>query len=345
MKVLKFLLYAIGIFFALAVVMGIFAKKTYHIERSIEIEAPDSLVHEQIRFFKSFAKWSPWSRLDPDMEVSYEGTDGTPGAIYRWSGNEDVGKGMQVLKSVTPKRIDMEYVREKPWKSTSPVFFTLEPAGKKTKVTWGYDMHIGFPWNGFAMLTDVDRGVGKDSERGLGNLKKLCENIMNPRYNGLEVMETDWPEAYYIGVRDTLKIGDVMRFYADHTPKILVSLLDAEIEPTGPPAGLFWRWDEKNSITEMAAAYPVPAETKPASTYKAFTIPGGRALVIDFYGPYDSTGNAHRAMDLYMAEKKLYSLSPVIESYVTDPRKEPDTAKWLTKVIYRVSSTPPEEQD
>lgn len=342
MKILKFLLYALLAFFALFVTMGIFAKNTYHIERSIEIEAPDSLIYEQIRSFKNFAKWSPWSRLDPDMKVSYEGTDGTPGSLFRWSGNEDVGAGVQILKSATPQRIDIEYVREKPWKSTSPSFFILEPKGEKTKVTWGYDMHIGFPWNGFAMLTDVDRGVGKDSERGLGNLKKLCENIMNPRYNGLEVVETDWPEQYFIGVRDTLKIDDIMRFYADHTPKLLVSLIDAKVEPLGPSTGLFWRWDEKNGITDMAAAFPVAPDVKPAAPYKSIAVPAGRALVIDFYGPYDSTGNAHRAMDLYLAEKKLYALNPIMESYVTDPRKEPDTSKWLTKVVYRVSSTPPE---
>ncbi len=41
-------------------------------------------------------------------------------------------------------------------------------------------------------------------------------------------------------------------------------------------------------------------------------------------------------MDEYMEEKKLQSIPQVIEEYVTDPVQEPDTAKWLTRIIYFV---------
>ncbi|MEN9415964.1 MAG: hypothetical protein RLZ62_2268, partial [Bacteroidota bacterium] len=64
MKFIKYLLYFVLGLVALIGLLGIFAKKTYHIERSVEIDAPKALVYEQIRFFKNFNEWSPWLKLD-----------------------------------------------------------------------------------------------------------------------------------------------------------------------------------------------------------------------------------------------------------------------------------------
>ncbi|MBK7936140.1 MAG: SRPBCC family protein [Lewinellaceae bacterium] len=162
MKALKFLLYAVLGLLALWLLLGLFARKEYHIERSTEIDAPITVVHEQISFFKNFKHWSPWNVYDPNMKTSVEGTDGQPGAIYHWTGNDKVGTGQQTLKAVTPNRVDMD-VTFSDW-GTSPVYFTLEEKGKKTNVTWAMEMHVPFPWNAFAMLTDVNAFVGKDYE-------------------------------------------------------------------------------------------------------------------------------------------------------------------------------------
>jgi hypothetical protein len=60
--------------------------------------------------------------------------------------------------------------------------------------------------------------------------------------------------------------------------------------------------------------------------------------LIEYLGDYAKTGEAHSAMDEYMAEKKLQSIPPVMEEYVTDPVEEPDTAKWLTRILYFVTA-------
>jgi effector-binding domain-containing protein len=335
MKILKFLLYSVLTITTLVVVLGLFARKNYHVQRTLDIRAPRDTVYEQVRFFKNMAKWSPWNKIDPDMQASFGGTDGAPGATYTWNGNSDVGKGVQTLKSTTRERTEIEVSMKDPWKSSSMSVFALQALDSaNTRVVWDYDLYVGFPWNAMAMLTDVDRGVGKDFERGLGNLKKLCEKLMNPRYNGFAVEEVEMGEMHFIGVRDTLRTVDVPKFYSEHTAKILVSLLDGKTEPKGPATGIYWRWDEKNLITDLATAFPVAADVKPATGYKTFSIPAGQALSIDYFGPYDSLGNVHKGMKMYLTEKKLEALSPFIESYVTDPGKEPDTAKWLTKVVY-----------
>lgn len=333
MKALKIILYIVLALAGLWVLLGIFAKKNYHIERNVEINAPHEIVFEQVRFFKNFKNWSPWHVYDPDMKTEITGTDGEAGAVYAWSGNDKVGTGTQILKSVTPGRLDYE-VNFSEW-GKSPAYFILEEKDKNTSVTWAMDMYVPFPWNAFAMLTDVNAFVGKDFENGLTNLKRVCEQIAHPKYRGYEVAETDMPVKYYLSIRKVVDTAAIPAYFEENLPKIMGLAVNKNLAFSGGPSGLFWSWGAQ---TDMAAAIPV-AENAKLDSIQTFPI-GGKALVIEYFGPYDKMTEAHLAMDDYMAEKKLRSIPPAIEEYVTDPAAEPDTMKWLTKVIYFVEPKP-----
>lgn len=331
MKALKILLYIVLGLGALWMLLGLFAKKDYRIERSTEIAAPREIIYDQVRFFKNLKNWSPWHVYDPAMKTEITGTDGEAGARYNWSGNDKVGKGYQQLKSTAPERIEIDV--NWGW-GISPVAFSLEALpDDKTKVTWSMDMHVAFPWNAFAMLTDVNAFVGKDFENGLANLKKVCEQIAHPRYRGYEVVETELPIKYYIGVRKVVDTAELTAYFQENISKIARWMSAQKIPPGGAPAGLYWTW---GATTDMAAAIPAAADTRLDSTI-TFPVGGATALVIDHTGPYEGIGEAHFAMDDYMAEKKLRNIPPVIEEYVSGPADEPDTLKWLTKIIYFVA--------
>jgi effector-binding domain-containing protein len=338
MKALKILLYVVVGLVVLFLLMGLFAKKDYRIERSTMIYAPRDTVFEQVRYFKNFHAWSPWSKIDDNMQWSVEGADGEVGAVYRWKGNDDVGEGAQTLKSVSPERIDIELAFKEPWENTVPTWFELLEKGDSTKITWIFDMKIPFPWNGLAMLTDVNSFVGKDFERGLGNLKKLCENLAHKKYRGYEVLIEKVPESYFLGVRGTVAFDSMKLFFDSAFALVNGGIPANKLTVAGPPTNLYWMWDTLSKTTDMAVAMPVSAAVKkPVGGVVSYTLPAAdSALVINFYGKYDSIGNAHYAMDDYMREKKLVNVPPVIETYITDPTKEPDTLKWLTRLIYFV---------
>ncbi len=333
MKLLRTLLY-IGLGLLLLIVaLGFFAKKNYHIERSIEIQAPKALVYEQVRFFKKFKVWSPWSELDPNMQSSITGTDGEPGAVYQWSGNDDVGAGSQTIRQVTPDRIDLDLVFTAPFESKSPVFFQLEEKGENTKVSWGYDIHLPFPINVWAMFTNIDKALGKDYERGLVNLQKVCDSITHPKYHGYEVLVVDMPVKYYVGIRKTIDTTDLTDFYMANFPKTMLAVEKSGGTIDGHPSGLFWNWGTDGQ-TDVAAAMPTSKEMKYGDSLTVFKIGGDTARVINYYGAHTGMAEAHAAMEDYMQKKNMTSSLPVMEEYVTDPSLEKDTAKWLTKVIY-----------
>ncbi len=343
MKIVKILIYTVIGLVAGWLLLGLFAKKDYHIERSLEIDAPKAMVHEYVRYFKNLDAWSPWAALDPHMKTSITGADGQVGAVHKWSGNDDVGEGQQTITALTDDRIDMEVKFLRPFETVSPSYMTFREAGKKTLVTWAFDMHIAFPWNGLAMFTDIDAGVGVDYEKGLKNLQKICEAMAHKKYRGYEVAAVDIPVKYYMGIRKTVAFPEIPAFFAANLPKIFEQVQKTGATLAGRSSGLFWSYDEQAGQTDMAAAVPVAEEKKPGTGFSVFPVGGQPAVVIEYFGAFDKTGEAHYALDEYMAEKGLKSIPPAVEEYITDPGQEPDTAKWLTKIIYFVEPKPASE--
>ncbi|MFN0214088.1 MAG: SRPBCC family protein [Saprospiraceae bacterium] len=336
MKALKYLLFTILGLAALFLIMALFARHDYHIERSIEIEARRDIVYDQVRFFKNAPNWSPWLYLDPNAQISIEGTDGEPGAVYKWSGNEKLGTGSQTIKSITPERIDLKVTLNE--FSSSPVYFAFSGKGDTTKVIWCMDMHVPFPWNALSMLTDMNNGfVAKDLENGLANLKKYCEALMPKKYRGFKIKETERPVTPYAFVRQVVDFQDIPDYFSGYIPLIIESVEKADAKMTGFPSGFFWSFDTLAMNTDMAAAIQLNKTVKLADSIEILSI-GGKGLLIEYFGDFANTSEAHGAMEEYMTDKKLQSIPPVIEEYVTDPEKEPDTAKWLTRIIYFVET-------
>ena len=83
----------------------------------------------------------------------------------------------------------------------------------------------------------------------------------------------------------------------------------------------------------MAVAVPVltPVSIKDLSSV---SLASQNAVVIDYYGDGSKSGTAHYAMDDYIKDHNYTRTVPVIEEYVTDPLKDKDQKKWLTKIYY-----------
>lgn len=337
MKILRILLYLVLGLLALLCLLGLFAKKDYHVERSIDIAAPVALVREQMTNFSNFKNWSPWQKLDPNMKTELTGEVGKVGSVYSWKGSDQVGAGSMTLAALTDSKADIQLKFTEPWASESPVVYQFSEKEGKTHTVWSMDSHFPFPWNVLGMFTDMDKMLGTDFETGLSNLKKLCEELAaTKKYNGYEVKESELPVRYYSAIRSMVKFADMANFFMEKMPLTaeLTEKQGAKID--GPATGLFWSYDEKAGKSDMATAMPISQSQKLGNGVTVFTVGGGKALSIDYFGAYETTGKAHMGMDEYMAEKGLEQVPPVLEEYITDPMVEKDTSKWLTRVVYFV---------
>src|SRR5690606_14354595 len=82
----------------------LFLPASTHIERSIEIDAKPGVVFAFAADHKEFQKWSPWTKLDPDMTVTYSGPETGEGSTMSWRGNEKVGVGTSTFIEYDPNQ-------------------------------------------------------------------------------------------------------------------------------------------------------------------------------------------------------------------------------------------------
>ena len=178
MKILKKVLIALAVIIAIPLVIALFVKKEYAVEREININKPNTEVFEYIKYLKNQYNYSKWATMDPNMKKDSRGTDGQVGFVSTWDSEiEDVGKGEQEIVKITEgKRIDFELRFIKPFEATEPAYMTTEAVSEQeTKVKWGFSGKMPYPMNIMMLFMDMEEMIGADLEEGLKNLKVVLE--------------------------------------------------------------------------------------------------------------------------------------------------------------------------
>jgi len=335
MKFLKIFGIVIVVIIVLIVILGFIAPKNYHAERTVLINAPQTMIFNHVKYWRNWQAWSPWAAQDSLMQVTIEGIDGEVGSIYKWIGDSDItGKGemtntgLQESEEIT---YHLHFIE--PWESESDGYVRLkESDSEEVEVAWGFQGEMPFPWNIFMLFMSMDEAIGEDFERGL----ILLKNIVEKEKAAIEVFEVQkqiFPAKNYAGIREIVPFNEMPVFFQNSYAKIQQGIQKKGLKVTGAPAGLYYTWDEQYEKSDMVAAFPIRGNLK-TDDIEMFHIPVQTAYMINYYGSYEGSLYAHLALTNYLVNNGLNMKSPVIEEYITNPAAEPDTSKWLTKIYY-----------
>ncbi|WP_161554490.1 DinB family protein [Sinomicrobium soli] len=179
MKILKAILIVLVVLIALPLIAAVFVKKDYAVEREVTVDKPVKEVFEYVKYLKNQDDYSKWASMDPDMETSYSGTDGTEGFVSAWSSTrDDVGSGEQEIVKITEgERIDYELRFFEPFESVSPAYMTTGAVSDgQTRVAWGIEGHMNYPMNLMLLFMDFDSIMGADLQTGLDRLEEILES-------------------------------------------------------------------------------------------------------------------------------------------------------------------------
>ena len=149
----------------------------YRVARTARIAAPPSAVFAQVNDFHRWTAWNPWGQIDPAMTSTFEGAPAGPGAVYTWAGNREVGEGRMTIVESRPHelvRIRLDFA--KPFAATSFGEFIMTPVGDQTEVTWSMTGANNFMAKAIHLFIDMDRMIGGNFEKGLGQMKAVVES-------------------------------------------------------------------------------------------------------------------------------------------------------------------------
>ncbi|WP_395748377.1 SRPBCC family protein [Prosthecobacter sp.] len=161
---------------AVICILASFQSDDMNVTRSATTTAPPATVFKIVNDFRQWDAWSPWAKKDPAMKKSLEGPPEGVGAIYKWSGNSEVGEGSTTLVESKPdEKIGMKLAFVRPFAGTSDVQFTFTPEGSGTKITWAMQSKKPFIGKIMSMFMDCEKMCGDQFLEGLANLKTLAE--------------------------------------------------------------------------------------------------------------------------------------------------------------------------
>jgi AraC family transcriptional regulator len=105
------------------------------------------------------------------------------------------------------------------------------------------------------------------------------------------------------------------------------------IEFRSPPTSIYQEWGP--GMVTLHAGMSV-ASASPGDEIFVETLPACEAAVTIHTGPYDDLGDAHAAVEQYIAEQNLERAGPPREIYLTDPGEVPDPGDWKTQIVWPV---------
>jgi hypothetical protein len=167
--------------FIVAIIAGVFAiamtkPATFSVTRTLAIAAPPAKLQAMINDFHAWGAWSPWEKIDPNLQRTFSGPASGVGAVYEWKGNKSVGSGrMEVLGEESGQSVKIKLDFITPFEGHNITTFSFVPAGANTTVRWemnGPNTMIG---KVMSVFISMDAMIGKDFEKGLANMKAAAE--------------------------------------------------------------------------------------------------------------------------------------------------------------------------
>lgn len=336
MKILLTILGLVATIIALLFVAGFFLPANLHVERTLEIQASPDVVYSKVAHLKEWSKWSFWDRIDTTMSSEHSDPDFGKGAFHKWeSTHKSVGNGqLTIIDAQKNKLIATEI--EFDGQGNAKGDWMLEEIDEGTEVTATFDSEMKGPiskWMGVLMKGAVVEGMDKSLE----NLKELSEKEPEAtRWNMSEFQVIDMDDIPIYAVKSESGIQELSVKMGESFGALMAHIQSTGESKSGQPLTIYHEYSEQDDKVTMECGIPMEVTSVGKEPVIISKVPGGKMLMVKFYGNYDNLGVAHGKFAEYMSSNGLVAAGSPWEWYITDPGLEPNPEKWETDIYYPI---------
>lgn len=333
MRIVKIILSILLALLVIYLITSFFLPSKYSVSRELSINAPSKQIYSQVIDFKNWEEWSPWLQEDPTMTFQYEDQSSGEGASYSWT-SEESGGGKRSIKYASPYDTIKTLVQFDGMEPAHGLWSFTSSKDGPAVVQWGFSGELGFFSRVFGLF--MDGMVGESFEIGLANIKYIVESEKIKEVK-LEVYSSQLDSMRFYSITENVAMTEISSDFFGKNFSQINAYLGKEMQNSKrPPFAIFHEWNEENRRAEIEIAIPLMSMLEGNNKIAKREIASTDALFVDYYGPYEFTGKAHEAIQDYATKNATELMGMGIEIYVTDPSAEPDTSKWLTKVVYPI---------
>jgi len=326
MRVFKYLFFALLFLIIAFFAYGFFfLEDKVQVSRSITIDRPAKMVFKAINSMHTFNQWSPWAKLDPNANYSYEGPVNGVGSKMSWTGNEEVGSGRQtIIESKPYELVKVELYFDGQGDDPSWADYQIKDMGDSSEVSWVFnaDFNGNILGRYFGMM--MDGMLGPQYEMGLTNLKTLVEAQTVYDFSGFSIENVRSQNILYVSASGNTN-EDMSMVMGDAYAKLTAFMSENSINFGGMPIAITRNWE--NSVWTFDAAIPVDltsiegetGEIQLGQTY------AGKVVKYIQKGSYNQGEASYALMDAYIAENELKRNGNPWEVYANDPETVPES--------------------
>lgn len=322
------IIYILACVIVLLLIAAVFMPKNIKTSFEGEIDAPKTYVFNLINNQKSVKSWNAWLEDDPETIIEFDRISMGKGSGYSWKSKASGDGSIKYTDVIPNEKISAELSMgdDKSYYSQS-----LTEKDGKTTIKWDFNSRLPFPKNVFGPVMKYT--INKYNKKSLEKMKTEIKKRQEGNYHNYKVGEVVLNKKHYVTSRNTVSFEEINNFFSKNVSAILLKLQQEGISATGPACALYYNYDEAKGMADLAVAVPVlqPVSIKDLGSE---SLPDGNVAVVDYYGDYSKSEHAHYALDEYIKDRSYKLRIPVVEEYITDPLKEKDQSKWLTKIYY-----------
>ncbi len=331
------LLYAIGGFVLLLIVIGLMLPRESVVVASIDTSARPATLFAQINDLRRFNLWSPAIKADPNVRIIYSGPNRGVGASMTWDGVV-MGTGSQVITTSESYTL-IETVINPGESSEARTRFEIIDGGSITNVLWTFEADHGYNLVGRYASLLLTRVIQQDYQAGLLELRELAESLPRTDFASLDV------EHLYVDAADIAYLPTVSEPDPTATSEALgqayfriMNYMDEHgLAFDGAPLSITRSYD--GSVIQFDSAIPVrgisedtPSSENAVSLGKTY---GGAVIRVQHIGSYRRLADTHLKISAYLTAHGIERNGDPWESYVSDPTQV-DEAELVTLVYYPI---------
>jgi effector-binding domain-containing protein len=269
---------------------------------------------------------------DTSIKLTYGAASSGVGGSYTWTSKKSGNGSMVFTSQVMNESVhaDLKFVD---FDMTNDMMIQLKPNGEFTDVTWSMLSKEETPFiqRGIQFIMGFFYDIKNDYNKGLNYLEEVVKNGgAGFSINNYVVQESKFDGNHYLIKRAHLNFKELPSFFETNFAKLYVA---AGQQAKMPASGIIFKWDNATQTADVAAAIPISSKEVTKGEFEIYSIYACKDIYTEHYGAFDKTNLAYTALDSVM-KSKIIIPSLILEEYITDPKVEPDTNKWLSKVHY-----------
>lgn len=345
MKIFKYIFLLLLIVFIGGAVYIATLDGDYQIEETKTLDAPASLLFNEVNNYENWETWGPWRKEDPNMVITYNEKTSGVGAGYSWQGDTASDGEISTTEVIPNRRIHQEVILQNPMgESKSDAYWIFEPIENgKTKVVWGIKGDKSF-WDKAYGLTQSE------------TITELWKPFLTEGLNDIDHIVTKKMEAYDIHVDGITQYSGGFYMYRttatknnekalskkrnEILPSVTNFMSSNNINISGAPLMIYKEVDEQNNTAIISSGVPTNSRviTPSDSDILCGFMESKMVLKTTLKGNHNNLTEAWAAADEYIRTHNIEKMEngEAFEVYITQPQDYPNPADWVTEVYIPV---------